>query len=273
MRPEDRRGTENPRRACIVGVHVNLIALGSAIERMHACREQGQRGYVVLTNPHSVLTCRRDPHMARATDAALLTLPDGTGITLAARILAYPHSGRVAGPTLMLRLCDWGRRHGYRHYFLGGAEGVADELAARLSQRYPGLIVAGMNCPPFRPPAFQEDAQLVEQINQARPDVVWVGLGAPKQEKWMLEHADRINAPLMIGVGAAFDFHSGRIAWAPTWIRRLGLEWAYRLAVEPKRMWRRNLDSPLFLLHVLRQKAGMMLRGWAPVLREKTASA
>jgi N-acetylglucosaminyldiphosphoundecaprenol N-acetyl-beta-D-mannosaminyltransferase len=158
----------------------------------------------------------------------------------------------------MLNLCEWGQRHSYRHFFYGGAEGVADELANRLASRYPGLIVAGTCCPPFRPMSEAEDRRAVEQINASRPDVVWVGLGAPKQEKWMFEHVGRIHAPVIIGVGAAFDFHSGRIAWAPGWIRRIGMEWIYRLAREPGRMWRRNLDSPRFLFRVLCQKGAML---------------
>jgi N-acetylglucosaminyldiphosphoundecaprenol N-acetyl-beta-D-mannosaminyltransferase len=265
VRPISRRHS----RAGILGVGFDLIDYESAIETLHSWREAGRCGQVVMCNPHSVLTCHRDSAMARSTAAASLVLPDGAGIILAARILGYPRAGRVAGPTLMLRLCDWGRRHGYRHYFYGGAEGVADTLADRLASRYPGLEVAGTLCPPFRPVSEEEDLQIVERINASRPDVVWVGLGAPKQEKWMLEHSGRIHAPAMVGVGAAFDFHSGRIAWAPTWVRRIGMEWAYRLAREPGRMWRRNLDSPLFLLRVLRQKAAMLLgENRAPVLRK-----
>jgi N-acetylglucosaminyldiphosphoundecaprenol N-acetyl-beta-D-mannosaminyltransferase len=248
-------------RARILGVDFDLISSEEVVRTVHEWRQSARRGYVVLTNPHSVLTCRRDPRMAEATAAASLTLPDGVGIILAARILGHRHQGRVAGPSLMLRLCDWGRPYGYRHYFYGGAEGVAERLAANLSNRYPGLDVAGTSCPPFRQLSPEEDRRTLEQINASMPDVLWVGLGAPKQEKWILDHADRITAPVMIGVGAAFDFHAGRVPWAPPWVRRFGLEWAYRLACEPTRMWRRNLDSPLFLLAVLRQKLGILLRG------------
>lgn len=246
--------------ADILNVPFDLLSYDQAIEAIFTCWQSGHRGYVVLANPHSVLTCRRDPRMARAARSALLVLPDGAGIILASRILGYTHHGRVAGPTLILRLCDSGRQYGWRHYFYGGSEGVAEQLAATLCERYPGLAVAGTCCPPFRPLSPCEDQQIVDEINASRPDIVWVGLGAPKQEKWMLDHADRIQAPVMIGVGAAFDFHSGRMPWAPSWVRRLGLEWAYRLALEPKRMWRRNLDSPLFVLHVLRQKAASLVR-------------
>jgi N-acetylglucosaminyldiphosphoundecaprenol N-acetyl-beta-D-mannosaminyltransferase len=194
------------------------------------------------------MMCRRDPEMRKATTGAALILPDGVGIILAARLLGYGPRHRATGPELMLKLCDLGRKYGFRHFFYGGAEGVAERLARRLGNLYPGLTVAGACCPPFRSLSAEEDLDLVKQINDARPDVLWVGLGAPKQEKWMVEHAGRISAAAMIGVGAAFDFHSGNVKWAPPWVRKLGLEWAYRLVLEPKRMWRRNVDSPLFLL-------------------------
>src|SRR5439155_3417475 len=133
-------------------------------------------------------------------------LPDGIGISLAADLLSYEHSGRLSGPELMLYLCDRGRQHELTHYFRGGGEGVAEKLAAELSSRYPGLRVAGYATPPFGQIGAAEDAALVRKINDARPDIVWVGLGAPKQEKWMAAHLRKIEAPAMIGVGAAFDF-------------------------------------------------------------------
>ena len=160
----------------------------------------------------------------------------------------------------MLKLCDWGRKKGYRHFFYGGGEGIADKLAERLSHEYPGLNVSGTFGPPFRQVTYEEDQSIVEKINATRPDIVWVGLGAPKQERWMAKHVGRIKAAAMIGVGAAFDFHSGNVKWAPTLIRRLGLEWAYRLIQEPKRMWRRNLDSPLFLSRVVGQRFSMAMQ-------------
>lgn len=240
--------------SAILGVRFNLIDYAQAFETIEGWRNRGQRNFVVIANPHSVLTCRRDPEMRRAVNQAGLILPDGVGIIHGAKILGLSHQGRVTGPTLMLKLCDWGREHGYRHFFYGGGEGVAEKLAEKLSQAWPGLQVAGTLCPPFRPPNAKENEEMIEQINQARPDIVWVGLGAPKQEKWMANHIHRIHTTAMIGVGAAFDFHSGNVSWAPPLLRQAGLEWAYRLALEPRRMWRRNLDSPLFLLKVLGQR-------------------
>lgn len=240
----------------ILGIRFDLVDYQVAWARIDSWRQMGQRRYVTITNPHSVCLCRRDAEMALATAGAGLTLPDGVGVILGARVLGHENRGRVTGPTLMLRLCDWGRAHGYRHYFYGGQEGVAEALTQRLCERFPGLAIAGVYCPPFRALTTEEDEDIVRRINDTSPDIVWVGLGAPKQEKWMASHVGRIHASAMIGVGAAFDFHSGRVKWAPAWIRTLGMEWAYRLAQDPKRMWRRNMDSVLFMSGVVAQRLG-----------------
>jgi N-acetylglucosaminyldiphosphoundecaprenol N-acetyl-beta-D-mannosaminyltransferase len=241
-------------RANILGVRFDLVDYEQVLAAVEAWRGRGERQYVTITNPHSVLLCRLDQEMRLATAGAGLTLPDGAGVILAACILGYDHRGRTPGPTLMLKLCDWGRQRGYRHFFYGGAPGVAEELARRLGGRFPGMEVAGAYSPPYRPLNAAEDQADVDRINACKADVVWVGLGAPKQEKWMSAHRGRIEATVLIGVGAAFDFHSGTVPWAPGWLRRLGLEWAWRLATDPRRMWRRNLDSPRFLLGVLSQR-------------------
>lgn len=238
----------------ILKVKFDLIAYNVAMDTIKRWKQLGERHYVTIANPHSVMLCQRDSKMKKATKEAGLVMPDGIGIVLAARLLGYPNNGRVTGPELMLKLCDWGREHGYRHYFYGGDDGVAEKLREKLCRRYPGLQVVGTCSPPFRPISHQEDREIVEQINSTEPDIVWVGLGAPKQEKWMANHLGCIRAVALIGVGAAFDFHSENVKWAPIWLRRLGLEWAYRLAREPKRMWRRNLDSPLFLSKVIWQR-------------------
>ena len=242
----------------ILGIPFDLINFDDVIHMIEQWRRSGQQHYVTLTNPHSVLLCHRNEQMKRATLEAGLTLPDGMGIILAARFLGYPHFGRVDGPTLMLHLCDIGRKCGYRHFFYGGAQNVADRLAERLLNLYPGLQIAGTYSPPFREVA-DEDTEIVNRINEANPDVVWVGLGAPKQEQWMALHLGRIHATAMIGVGAAFDFHSGNVKWSPKWVRKLGLEWAYRLAQNPRRMWRRNfIDTPLFLSKIVIERLKMI---------------
>jgi N-acetylglucosaminyldiphosphoundecaprenol N-acetyl-beta-D-mannosaminyltransferase len=238
----------------VLGIGFNLISYEDVMTTIIDWRERGLHHYITLTPPHSVLMCLRDAALRRATDGAALTLPDGVGDILAAKLLGYPHHGRVTGPTLMLRLCDWGRAYGIRHFFHGGLPGVTETLCDRLTRRFPGLIIAGTCCPPFSTLTATKDAKIVDRINRCRPDIVWVGLGSPKQEKWMAEHLGRIQAAALIGVGAAFDFHSGRVKWAPEWVRKIGLEWAYRLMREPKRMCRRNANSVVFLARVLFQR-------------------
>jgi N-acetylglucosaminyldiphosphoundecaprenol N-acetyl-beta-D-mannosaminyltransferase len=248
------------RKQSILGIGFDLVDYRAVFETFNRWRITGLRCYVSITNPHSVLLCHRDERMLRATSSADMTLPDGVGIILAANLLGYANRGRVTGPSLMLKLCDWGRTYKLRHYFYGGAEGVARTLAANLTKKYRGLRIAGTFSPPFRALSGDEDRQIVREINRARPDILWVGLGAPKQEIWMHEHLGRINATAMIGVGAAFDFHAGTVRWAPAWVRKAGFEWAYRLAREPRRLWRRNLDSPVFLAKVIWQRLMTGLR-------------
>ena len=243
----------HPMKAEIVKVRFDLISYNLVMQTIARWKKNGERRYITITNPHSVMVCHRDQGMKKATEDAALTLPDGVGIILAAKLLGYPHNGRNAGPTLMLKLCDWGRKERYRHFFYGSSKNVVEKLAKRLLKLYPGLQVAGVYSPPFRALSPEEDRAIVAKINSAGVDILWVGLGAPKQEKWMADHVGRIKATAMIGMGAAFDFHSGTVRWAPAWIRELGLEWAYRLAQDPGRMLARNLDSPRFLLALLEQ--------------------
>jgi len=241
-------------RKNILGVDFDLIDYETVLSTIRSWKRKGRREYISITNPHSVLMCHRDKRMNEATAKAALTLPDGVGIILAANLLGYDNCGRITGPMLMLKLCDLGRKYGLRHFFYGGSAGTAARLAAKLTKKYPKLQVAGVCCPPFRTLSEPQDCEFIEEINSSKPDIVWIGLGAPKQEIWMADHLGRVDTAAMIGVGAAFDFHSGNTRWAPGWIRNAGLEWIWRFAHEPKRMWRRNLDSPLFLARVIRQR-------------------
>ena len=154
----------------------------------------------------------------------------------------------------MLKFCDWGRKTGWRHYFYGGAEGVADKLGANMHEMYPDLEIAGTYCPLFRELTEQEDEEVVKMINACKPDVIWVGLGAPKQEKWMADHVGRIEATVMMGVGATFNFHSGNVRWAPQWVQKIGLEWVYRMLQEPRHCWRRTLICPWFFFLIIGQR-------------------
>ncbi len=195
----------------VLGTYFSLWSYRDVIAAIQDWRQNQERHYVTLTPPYSVVMCRRDRQLRRATQQAHLTLPDGVGILLAARLLGYPHQGRVTGPALMLRLCDTGRGWGARHFFYGGWPGVADRLATRLTAEFPGLTVAGTYCPPFRELSAREDAEVVQYINGCRPDIVWVGLGSPKQEKWMAQHVGEVNAAALIDVSPLYKYRvSGR---------------------------------------------------------------
>lgn len=249
-----------PAPACppspILGVPFHFLSMNQVLATVPGWRNGGESHFIMITNPHSVMLCRRDPEMMAAAHAATLIVPDGIGIILAARMLGYAHQGRVIGPDLMLRLCDEGRNSGLRHFFYGGADGVAEALAARLADRFPGLQIAGTYCPPFRPLTPEEETDIRGMLHQAQPDVLWVGLGAPKQEKWIARNLPHLRIPAIIGVGAAFDFHSGNVPWAPAWLRRIGLEWVHRLMTNPSRMIHRNIDNCIFLAGVLKQRIG-----------------
>ena len=238
----------------ILCVDFHLISYEDVFSTILDWRKNSKQHYIALTPPYSVLMCYRDNALKKATKNASLTLPDGVGIILSAIILRYSHHGRVTGPSLMLKLCDFGRSEKLKHFFYGSTPDVINKLTEKLMHQYPELDIVGSCCPPFHEPSLTEDIEIVRQINEAEPDIVWVGLGSPKQEKWMAEHINRIKATVMIGVGAAFDFHSGHKKWAPAWMRKLGFEWAYRLAQEPRRMWQRNVGSFVFLVKILHQR-------------------
>jgi N-acetylglucosaminyldiphosphoundecaprenol N-acetyl-beta-D-mannosaminyltransferase len=229
-----------PSTFSVLGVPVDAVQIPDAITRMESwiAARAGSR-YVAVTGMHGVTEAHRDRNVRRALDAAGMVVPDGMPLVWLGRLRGHPLRRRVYGPELMLEFCRATAARGVRHYFYGGAPGVADELAARLATRFPGLAVAGTYCPPFRPLTAQEDQDVVSRINASGADIVWVGLSTPKQERWMYEHRETLQVPVMVGVGAAFDMHSGRLQQAPIWMRENGLEWFYRLVQEPRRLWRR----------------------------------
>ena len=220
-----------------------------------------ERHYVCVTSVHGVMECQRDPELRGIFNGSGLTTPDGMPLVWLGRLAGFRHMDRVYGPDLMLALCERSAERGYRHFFYGGASGVPDRLSERLRRRMPELKVVGTHSPPFRPLTAAEREEALGMINGARPDVIWVGLSTPKQERWMAANAARLEAPVVIGVGAAFDFLSGGVRQAPRWLQRSGLEWLFRLGQEPRRLWRRYLiNNPLFLVNVLLQWTGV--RRW-----------
>jgi len=250
--------SKNPPRVNILGVGISTVDTAQTLDIMNGWIARREPHYLCLAPVHNVMDCRRDPDLKRIFNASGLTVPDGMPLAWLLRLKGYRHVDRVYGPDLLLAACERSDEHGYRHFFYGGAEDVAEEMAYLLMKRFPGLQVAGCSSPPFRPLKPEEDRLEVEKINAARPDVLWVGLGAPKQERWMGEHFGRIEVPVMVGVGAAFDFLSGNKPQAPFWMQRSGLEWLFRLMTEPRRLWRRYLiNNPLFVVLVLSQALGL----------------
>lgn len=245
-------------RVNVLGVGISAIDMGMALAAIEGWIARREPRYVCVTTVHGVIEGWKDPSLRRVFNGSGLTTPDGMPLVWLNRLHGQRHVGRVYGPDLMLALCERSVAPGYRHFLYGGTPGVATELAERLRARFPGLQVVGTYTPPFRPLTPEEDEEVIRQIDESGADVVWVGISTPKQDRWMAAHVGRLRAPVLIGVGAAFDFHSGRKRQAPLWMQRNGLEWLFRLGQEPRRLWRRYLVyNTLFVGLVLLQLAGV----------------
>ena len=227
-------------RGRILGVSVDATMFETAVDRLLEAPARGERLRAHFCNVHMIVEAQDRPDLRELLDTADLVATDGMPLVWVQRASGLACE-RVCGPDVMLALLDRGRAWGARHYFYGGAEGVARELAQRMAGRYPGLEVVGIDSPPFRPLSPEEDDAAVERINAAAPDFVWVGLGSPRQELWLATHRDRLTAPVLLAVGAAFDFHAGRRPRAPRLMQRTGTEWVYRFRTEPRRLGRRYL--------------------------------
>ena len=225
-----------------LGVRVDAVQIPKVIAQMEGWIGTRERcRYVAVTGMHGVTEAQRDPEFRQILNSADLVVPDGMPLVWVARLRGHRLKRRVYAPELMLQFCEEAASKGYRHYFYGGAPGVAEKLASVLQTRFPGLRVAGVCSPPFRPLTQEEDDGIVAAINRAAPDIVWVGLSTPKQERWMFEHRDRLRVPVLVGVGAAFDINANVKKQAPAWMREHGMEWSFRLLQEPCRLWKRYL--------------------------------
>ncbi|HEX7490433.1 MAG TPA: WecB/TagA/CpsF family glycosyltransferase [Candidatus Limnocylindrales bacterium] len=230
---------------------MNVASFDEAVEIVLDAPDTGARLALHFANAHSMVEANQNPKLRAAMNADVVE-PDGMPLVLIARKHGFK-AERVCGPDFMPALIQRGVPLGRTHFFLGGEPGVPEELARRLGEAYPGLRVAGTMSPPFRDLTPDEDASLVAEINAAKPDYVWVGLGAPKQDLWVAAYRDRLEAPALLAVGAAFDFHSGRRRRAPRWMQRTGMEWLYRLLKEPRRLASRyTVVNARFALLVLR---------------------
>jgi N-acetylglucosaminyldiphosphoundecaprenol N-acetyl-beta-D-mannosaminyltransferase len=246
-----------PHTVSVLGTPLALTDYAQTIEWIDAIVEQRRRGYVCVCNVHTVMAAREDVELRRALAGSSLNLPDGQPLVWAINALGHSLAGRVYGPELMARCCRHAAGSGQRFYLYGGRnQGALVQLALNLRRRYPGVRIVGGYSPPHHPLTAEERDAVLGEINRSRADVVWVGIGVPKQEKWMAEMREHLHAPVLIGVGAAFDFHAGLVPQAPTWLQEAGLEWAYRLAHEPRRLWRRYMRyNPRFVAAFTRQLA------------------
>jgi N-acetylglucosaminyldiphosphoundecaprenol N-acetyl-beta-D-mannosaminyltransferase len=241
----------------ILGVPVAMVDYDRAIAVMDQLIERRERGYVCAAPVHALIVAQDDPEMLAALRDATMVVPDGMPVVWAANLLGERLGDRVYGPELMRRYSQHSAARGHRVWLYGGRDqGSLVQLALSLRRRHPGIQVVGGYSPPFRALAKDEEATVARQINEARPDVVWVGIGVPKQEKWMARMRERLDVPVMAGVGAAFDFHAGRVSMAPRWMQERGLEWIYRTSQEPRRLLGRYLSTnPRFVAAFARQYA------------------
>jgi len=239
-------------RVNILGVGVSAVNMEQALALIDGWVKRREKQYVCVCPVHSIMECRRSESVRRIFNAAGMVTPDGMPVVWVVRRSGHPDVSRVYGPDLMLAELE---RGGHRHFFYGGGPGVAKQLARAMRERFPNADVVGTFEPPFAPLDVLCTPEAARVINETRPEVVWVGMSSPKQDEWMARMRPLLDAPVLIAVGAAFDFHTGTVRQAPRWMQRSGLEWVFRLAMQPRRLWRRYLvDNPWFLYELALQR-------------------
>lgn len=240
-----------PSRFPVLKTGISAVTMAGAVATMAGWISRRERQYVNVCNADVVLQAHDDPQLATIINASGLATPDGMPLVWIGRRRGLPVE-RVYGPDLMLALCERGIKLGWQHYFYGGTPKVLEDLTRNLIERFPDLKIAGTWAPPFRPLTTEEESEVERRINAACPDVIWVGIGTPRQDFWMARFRPRLEVPVMIAVGAAFNFHAGNVPQAPRWMMRSGLEWFFRLTMEPRRLWHRYIIGiPRFVWLVL----------------------
>ena len=241
-------------RANVLGIGVHAVDMESSIRIIEGAIENGERGYVCLSGVHGIMEAHRDPELHAIVNRALLVAPDGMPTVWLGRLQGFRDMRRVFGPGLMLELCRSSIVTRHTHFLYGGNPGVARKLKRNLEQMFPGIRIVGTYTPPFRSLNRTEERELKATFARLRPDITWVGLSTPKQDRFMAEYISKLDTKIMIGVGAAFDIHTGRLRDCPAWMKPMGLQWLHRLWQEPTRLWRRYLYcNPSFLFHVALQ--------------------
>ncbi len=270
--PARPQASHNPPNQLILSIPISLVDLKSAVETILLWALTRVARYVCIRDVHGLMISLRDPAMMDIHRAAGMVTPDGMPLVWVSKWRSKLPVKRVCGADLVDALCDNGQSSGLRHYFYGGKPGIAEAMIRNLKAKYPALVVAGFHTPPFRSLSEEEDAAVVDAINKSGAQVVWVGLSTPKQEYWMRDHVGRINGATLIGVGAAFDFHSGAVKRAPKWMQKSGFEWLHRLLSEPRRLWRRYLvTAPAFVVKIVREETGFRLAEKRPLNSPITA--
>lgn len=242
----------------LLSVKISAINMGLALENIESWIAEKHARYICVAPAHSIMACVNDPHLRPVFNQADMVTPDGMAVVWLLRLKGYQEVRRVYGPDLLLAACAFGLERGWRHHFLGGTPETLERLAANLRSRFPGLQITGLTSPPFHLLSEKEEESLVAEVNASQADILWMGLGSPRQEVWMNRHLGEVKTPVMAGVGAAFDFLSGSKPQAPRWIQQIGMEWFFRLMSEPRRLWPRYRQYPRFVLLVVLQHLGLI---------------
>ena len=245
------------KRENILGVEISAINMEQALEYCSEVIIRDEKSYICVAPAHSIMDCVADGDLRRIFNRSGLTTPDGMSVVWILKLRGNKFVSRVYGPDLLLSLCKRSESIGWSHYFYGSTKEVLESLTTNLEELYKELKIVGTYSPEFTENQIVESDDMVAKINQVKPDIIWVSLGSPKQDYWMHNHRERLDAPLIIGVGAAFDFVAGSKRQAPIWIQKIGLEWLFRFLNEPKRLWKRYRQYPRFVLMVLLEMIGI----------------
>jgi N-acetylglucosaminyldiphosphoundecaprenol N-acetyl-beta-D-mannosaminyltransferase len=255
----------NPQRANVLGVGIDAVNMEQALACIENALHSRQRGYVCFANVHGIMEAQRDPVLTNVYADAVLVAPDGMPTVWVGRNQGHKNMKRVAGPDLMFEVIKRKEFSGYSHFLCGGKDGIAQELRDKLIARCPEAQIVGVYTPPFGPMSQVQEKQFVAMIDRLKPDIIWVGISTPKQERFMAHYLPMLNTTLMFGVGAAFDFHTGRIADCAEWIKRAGLQWLHRLIQDPSHLWKRYLrNNPTFVFYSVLQLVGLKLYSLQP---------
>ena len=240
--------------ARVLGIEVDALDMKRAIARTRELLAAASSSYVCVAGVHGVMEAQRCPELADAYENAALTIPDGMPLVWVGHWQGHKSMQRVTGPEFMLEVFRRREFTSLRHFLYGGDVGVAQELKAILNRRFPDARIVGVQTPPFRELTVEEEVSLIAHIRAVQPDIIWVGLGCPRQELFMQRYVKLFEAPVMVGVGAAFDYHTGRIRDSAEWVKKAGLQWLHRLIQDPRRLWKRYLrNNPAFIWHITLQ--------------------